>query len=90
MHPVTVGVDIAKGKFDTARLGADGKYKPGRVRTAHLNPCLDTTRTLIFRQLPRWDYCASSANASECVGIANGARCAPYNSVNVMPAWMPE
>jgi len=26
-HPVTVGVDIAKGKFDTARLGADGKYK---------------------------------------------------------------
>jgi transposase len=27
MHTTTVGVDIAKAKFDTARLGADGKYK---------------------------------------------------------------
>lgn len=27
MHPITVGVDIAKAKFDAVRLDADGKFK---------------------------------------------------------------
>ena len=65
-------------------------FEIGRVRTAHLNPCLKTARTLFFQSTPGYIYGYHANHSRRCGSIAetapatDGSRVEAGNGVHII------